>query len=72
VLEFATHRVGPHSKGDDSRPVEQRRHAADHDWYAEYAIAHPEHFADWDDRLRAHVDAVVREVAARPPAGETA
>lgn len=66
VIEFATHRVGAHSKGDDSRPSEARRHALEHDWYPRYAADFPEQFAECDAEMRALVDSVAAEVAARP------
>lgn len=66
VAEFVTHRVGPHSKGDDSRSAGEIAAARDGDWYARYAVAFPEHVAEWDARMRAYVDQVVAEVAARP------
>ncbi|MGC4880034.1 thiamine pyrophosphate-dependent dehydrogenase E1 component subunit alpha [Micromonospora sp. DT43] len=65
VLEFVTHRVGPHSKGDDTRPAPERAEAAAHDWYELYRQAHPEHFAAHDDRQRALVAEVAAEVAGR-------
>lgn len=66
VVELLTHRVGPHSKGDDSRRPEEIAHAAAHDWYARYAEAYPEQFAAHDARQRGYVAQVVREVAGRP------
>ncbi|GAA4582010.1 thiamine pyrophosphate-dependent dehydrogenase E1 component subunit alpha [Planotetraspora phitsanulokensis] len=67
VVEFATHRLGPHSKGDDTRDPETVRQARDNDWYRLYAEADPERFARADEAQRARVDAIVREVSARPP-----
>lgn len=66
VVELLTHRVGPHSKGDDSRRPEEIAHATAHDWYARYAEAYPEQFAAHDARQRGYVAQVVREVAGRP------
>jgi pyruvate dehydrogenase E1 component alpha subunit len=66
VAEFVTHRVGPHSKGDDSRSAEEIAAARAGDWYTRYAAAFGEHVAEWDARMRAHVDQVVAEVTARP------
>jgi pyruvate dehydrogenase E1 component alpha subunit len=68
VVEFATHRLGPHSKGDDSRPAEELAAARRADWYARYASAYPQQLARWDAEMRALVDAVVADVVARPPA----
>ncbi|GIH98651.1 thiamine pyrophosphate-dependent dehydrogenase E1 component subunit alpha [Planobispora takensis] len=67
VVEFVTHRLGPHSKGDDTRPPEAVRAAQENDWYARYAQDHPEHFHRFDGPARALVRGVADEVAARPP-----
>ncbi|MEV4213389.1 thiamine pyrophosphate-dependent dehydrogenase E1 component subunit alpha [Micromonospora sp. NPDC049662] len=66
VVELLTHRVGPHSKGDDSRRPEEIAHARAHDWYARYARAYPEQFDARDERQRAYVAQVVADVAGRP------
>ncbi|MEO3801714.1 thiamine pyrophosphate-dependent dehydrogenase E1 component subunit alpha [Nonomuraea sp. B1E8] len=68
VVEFATHRLGPHSKGDDTRPPGFPRT----DWYAAYRAAHPAQAARIEAEARARVDEVAAEVAARPPAAWTA
>ncbi|MEV6158793.1 thiamine pyrophosphate-dependent dehydrogenase E1 component subunit alpha [Nonomuraea sp. NPDC052129] len=64
VVEFATHRLGPHSKGDDTRPPDVVRP----DWYAAYQAEHPEQSAGLEAAARARVDMIAEEVAARPPA----
>ncbi|MET8251269.1 thiamine pyrophosphate-dependent dehydrogenase E1 component subunit alpha [Micromonospora sp. NPDC005197] len=66
VVELLTHRVGPHSKGDDSRRPEEIAHARAHDWYARYAQAYPKQFGAHDERQRAYVAQVVADVAGRP------
>ncbi|MFW6692986.1 thiamine pyrophosphate-dependent dehydrogenase E1 component subunit alpha [Streptomyces sp. MAR4 CNX-425] len=68
VVEFATHRVGPHSKGDDTRTRAQVDRAREHDWYGRYRAAFPEQFERWDAKIRAEVDEIARDVAGRPPA----
>jgi pyruvate dehydrogenase E1 component alpha subunit len=67
VVEFATHRLGPHSKGDDTRSQEEIEHARSHDWRALYAFAHPEQFERIDGAQRDYVRSVVAEVCDRPP-----
>ncbi len=62
VAEFRVHRLGPHSKGDDTRPADEIRAALDQDWYAAGA---GERFAELDAALHAHVVAVVADVSAR-------
>jgi acetoin:2,6-dichlorophenolindophenol oxidoreductase subunit alpha len=66
VVEFATHRLGAHSKGDDARPAHLIRHAREQDWYPRYAARYPEQFAAHDAEMRALIDAVAAEVGARP------
>jgi acetoin:2,6-dichlorophenolindophenol oxidoreductase subunit alpha len=62
VAEFITHRVGPHSKGDDSRPAAEL--AELQDWYVRYEASYPEQVS----RLDAHslIETVYADVAARP------
>ncbi|WP_425567522.1 thiamine pyrophosphate-dependent enzyme [Nonomuraea dietziae] len=59
VVEFVTHRLGPHSKGDDTRPA----HAVGVDWRDKYASPRL-------DRLEAaavsRIEAVAADVIARP------
>ncbi|MEO3807788.1 thiamine pyrophosphate-dependent dehydrogenase E1 component subunit alpha [Sphaerisporangium sp. B11E5] len=66
VVEFFTHRLGPHSKGDDTRTPQQLAAVRDRDWHARYARAFPGRFAAADEKWRRHVDALVAEVSARP------
>jgi TPP-dependent pyruvate/acetoin dehydrogenase alpha subunit len=68
IVEFATLRVGPHSKGDDTRPPEEIRRVSAADWLVRYQAAHPEQVARCDATARDLVGRVVAEVAARPPA----
>lgn len=56
VLEFATHRIGPHSKGDDTRPPDPARL----DWLAVYD-GQTDHVDPRDE-----IDRIAEEVAARP------
>ena len=66
VLEFATHRLGAHSKGDDSRPPREIRRAREQDWYPRYAARFPGQFAGCDAEMRALMESVAAEVAGRP------
>ncbi|MGC4891478.1 thiamine pyrophosphate-dependent dehydrogenase E1 component subunit alpha [Micromonospora sp. DT227] len=68
VVEFRTYRLGPHSKGDDTRDPADRARVAEHDWYRLYERQHPEHFRRFDQPQRTAVDEVVDEVRRRPPA----
>ena len=67
VAEFATHRLGPHSKGDDTRTTAELEAVRERDWYTQYAAAFPERFAACDAAARALVDQATREVLALPP-----
>ncbi|WP_055480630.1 thiamine pyrophosphate-dependent dehydrogenase E1 component subunit alpha [Sphaerimonospora mesophila] len=67
VVEFVTRRLGPHSKGDDTRPAEAVRDLREQDWYERCAAADPDRFHLLDAQARAHVDAIAAEVMARPP-----
>lgn len=71
VVEFATHRLGPHSKGDDTRSAEVLRQIREQDWYDRYATRFPDLWQHWDTRMRALVDHTADEVTARPPADWT-
>lgn len=62
VAEFITHRLGPHSKGDDTRPIEVLRTVAD--WQA---ALDPEHVERLEHRARARVEQVVADVLTRGP-----
>ncbi|MFG1642740.1 thiamine pyrophosphate-dependent dehydrogenase E1 component subunit alpha [Amycolatopsis sp. NPDC049252] len=68
VLEFVTNRLGPHSKGDDTRPDAELRRVRAADWHARCAEALGEPFAVADAAAADRVARLVGEVAARPPA----
>ncbi|WP_371502652.1 thiamine pyrophosphate-dependent dehydrogenase E1 component subunit alpha [Kitasatospora sp. NBC_00374] len=67
VVEFDTVRVGPHSKGDDTREPAQLQAARDRDWHTAYERSYPDQFAAADASARGAVDAAVAEVGAREP-----
>lgn len=67
IVEFITERLGPHSKGDDTRDSEELDGLRAKDWYPRYAAAFPSQFADADSQQRERVEAAVREVTARRP-----
>ena len=64
VVEFATHRLNAHSKGDDTRPAETLATLMANDWARAWRSA-PE-FQDMETRVREEMAAVVREVEGRP------
>ncbi|MEU1762973.1 thiamine pyrophosphate-dependent dehydrogenase E1 component subunit alpha [Micromonospora sp. NPDC005652] len=67
VVEFRTQRLGPHSKGDDTRPAAELAALTERDWYTTYARQHPAHFAARDAKARATVAVIAQEVLAREP-----
>ncbi|MGC4897475.1 thiamine pyrophosphate-dependent dehydrogenase E1 component subunit alpha [Micromonospora sp. DT31] len=69
VVEFRTQRLGPHSKGDDTRDPAVVRELWDRDWAARYADHYPTAFASADERQRDLVAAVTADVLARPLVG---
>lgn len=67
VLELSVPRVGPHSKGDDTRGEAELAAARARDWHTRYEQLFPERFARAEERMRERVAHVVRDVDARPP-----
>lgn len=66
IAEFLVDRVGPHSKGDDTRDPELLEQLQSRDWYSRYARAFPDQFSPADQRQRELIAATARDVAARP------
>lgn len=66
VLEVRTVRVGPHSKGDDSRSPEELDQARDSDWYSVFASQDDERFRAADAGQRSIIKDLVLHVSARP------
>lgn len=66
VTEFATSRLGPHSKGDDTRAAAELDLIRAADWYPRYAAAFATQFDPLDRKQHALIASVVREVDARP------
>ena len=66
ILEFDTVRLGPHSKGDDTRDAEELRSLRERDWATRYAKRFPEQFRRIDRAQRDRIDEVVAEVLQRP------
>lgn len=66
VVEFRTQRVGPHSKGDDTRDRAELDRVAAADWYRTYAAAIPDRFERADARQRELVARIAGEVLSWP------
>jgi TPP-dependent pyruvate/acetoin dehydrogenase alpha subunit len=67
VVEFETVRLGPHSKGDDTRDRDEVHSLQQHDWCGAYEKAFPEQFASAAAGQTAVLAAAVADVLARPP-----
>lgn len=66
VVEFMTSRLGPHSKGDDTRPDEAIEEVRRDDWCHRYAIEYPEQFTRCDEEMRTRIHDIAEEVAGLP------
>jgi len=66
IVEFETVRLGPHSKGDDTRTRAEIEQARDRDWCRRLALAEPDRFAAADAAQRERVADLVRAVRSRP------
>lgn len=66
LVEFATVRLGPHSKGDDTRSPSELAALAERDWHRLYARQLGERFAAAEARQRQRVAQVVDAVRRRP------
>lgn len=67
VVQVDTVRVGPHSKGDDTRSPEELEAVRARDWYPRYADVLGERFAEVDARQRRRVEDLVADVLSRGP-----
>jgi acetoin:2,6-dichlorophenolindophenol oxidoreductase subunit alpha len=67
VVEFDTVRLGPHSKGDDTRLARELDALQARDWATRYAATHLAQFEVVDARQRRLVTETVRLVSGRPP-----
>jgi pyruvate dehydrogenase E1 component alpha subunit len=66
IIEFLTHRLGPHSKGDDTRDAQELDRIRQAEWGAQYQASHPEQYARVDEQQRQWVQRLVADVVARP------
>jgi len=65
VVEFVTDRLGPHSKGDDTRDPALLEEIRDRDWYRCYRRAYPDQCSRLEEEADARIGAVIEEVEAR-------
>jgi TPP-dependent pyruvate/acetoin dehydrogenase alpha subunit len=66
VIEFETHRLGPHSKGDDSRDQHTLHMLQSQDWYVCYRRSFPAHLEDIESAVKHVVETVIADVEQRP------
>jgi acetoin:2,6-dichlorophenolindophenol oxidoreductase subunit alpha len=66
VVEFRTRRLGPHSKGDDTRSADTVAALRAADWHARARAIDPVHFDRLEEQQRRRVDDLVAEVMSRP------
>ncbi|MFD5805176.1 thiamine pyrophosphate-dependent dehydrogenase E1 component subunit alpha [Streptomyces sp. NPDC127020] len=67
VLHFRTVRLGPHSKGDDTRSAADLADVREREWSAQYARQYGVRFRAADARQRERIADLVADVSARPP-----
>jgi TPP-dependent pyruvate/acetoin dehydrogenase alpha subunit len=67
VVQFNTVRLGPHSKGDDTRTEEELADVRSRDWAAKYRLRFPGQFDAVNARQQTEIERLVAEVSARPP-----
>ena len=67
VVEFLTVRLGPHSKGDDTRDPAKMAELQQQDWYLRYAALDPDRVAILARHQNELIAQVAREVESRPP-----
>jgi TPP-dependent pyruvate/acetoin dehydrogenase alpha subunit len=69
IAEFMTTRVGPHSKGDDTRPPQDRQAAEEADWLTRYRRHHGAQVRTVELAQQSRLRQLAEEILARPPAG---
>ena len=67
VIEFDTVRLGPHSKGDDTRTPEELEALRAQDWHPRWRLADPERFQRLEDAVRRRLERLFEAVERRPP-----
>ncbi|HET8847112.1 MAG TPA: thiamine pyrophosphate-dependent dehydrogenase E1 component subunit alpha [Ktedonobacteraceae bacterium] len=66
IIEFETVRLGPHSKGDDTRSPEILKQLQEQDWYYHYRLSFPEQMEKVEATVKKDLDKIVAEVEQRP------
>ncbi|MQB34211.1 thiamine pyrophosphate-dependent dehydrogenase E1 component subunit alpha [Agrobacterium rhizogenes] len=66
IIEFNTHRLGPHSKGDDTRSPSEIAAMRKRDWYTLYHNRFPEVFENIASEVQQSLTQLVADVDSRP------
>ena len=69
VVEFETVRLGPHSKGDDTRPLDEVTALRERDWLRRCEQTEPERLMAADTRQRERVAQVICAARSQPLSG---
>lgn len=70
LVEFKTCRLGPHSKGDDTRTPQERQQAEEADWLRHYRTHHARQVCAIELEQQSLLQRIADEVLARPLAPE--
>lgn len=68
IVEFETYRIGPHSKGDDTRQIAEIKLAQERDWYKIQKELGNEHLSALDEKVKSEIDSLVTVLKAREEA----
>lgn len=66
IIEFETDRLGPHSKGDDTRSADELAALQARDWHTLYRERFPEQLESIEAAAQATIEQLVQDVEARP------
>jgi acetoin:2,6-dichlorophenolindophenol oxidoreductase subunit alpha len=66
VLEFVTQRVGPHSKGDDTRSLEELEAIHQWDWYTAYCQNFKTQFEQIEATVQSKLHQLIADIESRP------
>lgn len=65
VIEFDTNRVGPHSKGDDTRDIKELERIQKWDWYSVYRQKYPEQFEQLGLKVQTEISTLIKDIESR-------
>ncbi|OAD20682.1 pyruvate dehydrogenase E1 alpha subunit, partial [Candidatus Thiomargarita nelsonii] len=66
VIEFETDRLGSHSKGDDTRPLELIKKIKKNDWFWALQEKYPEQFHRILPMVQERIEKLAQEISSRP------